>query len=95
MVETPEHDMAGPGRAEPSRQVGDVDQVKVFSDSDAAEGGLRKTIPKAWPSNTRFSSGRCPVRFRREGERKAVSERDSCGAFRTRAPALSPRLGPF
>ena len=35
MVETPEHDMAGP-----SRQVGDVDQVKVFSDSDAAEGGL-------------------------------------------------------
>jgi hypothetical protein len=32
---------------------GDVEHIKVFATTDAAANGSRKTIPKAWPSNTR------------------------------------------
>jgi hypothetical protein len=35
------------------KQVGDPDHLKVFANADAAEAGLRRTIPKAWRSSTR------------------------------------------
>ena len=41
-----------------SKQVGDPEHIKVFANTDAAETGSRKTIPKAWHSNTRFWFGR-------------------------------------
>jgi len=39
-----------------SKQVGDAEHVKVFATTDAAETWLRKTIPRAWRSSTRFSN---------------------------------------
>ena len=36
-----------------SKQVRDPDHLKVFANADAAELGLRRTIPKAWRSSTR------------------------------------------
>jgi hypothetical protein len=36
-----------------SKQVGDPEHIKVFATTEAAENGLRKTIPKAWPLSTR------------------------------------------
>ena len=36
-----------------SKQLGDLDHLKDFANADAAEAGLRKTIPKALPLITR------------------------------------------
>jgi hypothetical protein len=47
------------------KQVGDPEHLKVLPQRP----GLRRMTPKAWASNTRCSSGRCSVRFRREWER--------------------------
>ena len=37
-----------------SKQIGDKDRIKVFTTTEAAENGLKKTIPKAWLLSTRF-----------------------------------------
>ena len=39
-----------------SRQVGDVDHVRVFASADAAETWFEKTIPKARPLSMTFWS---------------------------------------
>jgi hypothetical protein len=36
-----------------SKQVGDLEHIKVFANADAAEDRLPKTISKAWPLSTR------------------------------------------
>ena len=36
-----------------SKQLADPDHLKDFANADAAEAGLRKTIPKALPLTTR------------------------------------------
>ena len=39
-----------------SKQVGDPEHIKVFANRTPRKPGSRKTIPKAWPSSTRFWS---------------------------------------
>ena len=41
-----------------SKQVGDVDHLKVFATAEAAETWFEETIPKAWPLSMRFWSNR-------------------------------------
>ena len=41
-----------------SKRIGDPEHIKVFTTTDAAEHGSRKTIPKAWPLSTRSSNKR-------------------------------------
>ena len=39
-----------------SKQVGDVDHLKVFANEEARKNGLRRMIPRAWRSSTRFKN---------------------------------------